>query len=233
MLVSNIIGKNKISSMLDFLIVSREDLLFFGDLLENINKSVQEKIIYLLYNEYISLHELESDSEGSGNTENTHAENVKNAVNAVLEEFDTDTYSIFNTIYGNIKSKFIRDNICTLSYKNYQKEYDLNGTKYDNILDQMKVVVENFNDEEKTFLKTFFVISDDANIDDNIAKCLKDNFIRIETNNEIKKSGIEKSTDYLSRLSLILNGRNSDTETYKSSVLESIFNKIRLGTINY
>lgn len=233
MLVSNIIGKNKISSMLDFLIVSREDLLFFGDLLENINKSVQEKIIYLLYNEYISLHELESDSEGSGETENTHAENVKNTVNTVLEEFDNNNFSIFNTIYGNIKSKFIRDNICTLSYKNYQKEYVLNETTYDNILDQMKVVVENFNDEEKTFLKTFFVISDDANIDDNIAKCLKDNFIRIETNNEIKKSGIEKSTDYLSRLSLILNGRNSDTETYKSSVLESIFNKIRLGTINY
>ena len=229
MLVSNIIGKNKISSMLDFLIVSREDLFFFGDLLENINKSVQEKIIYLLYNEYISLHELESYSEGSGNTENTHAENVKNAVNAVLEKFDTDTYSIFNTIYGNIKSKFIRDNICTLSYKNYQKEYNLNETTYDNILDQMKVVVENFNDEEKTFLKTFFAITSD----DDIAKCLKDNFIRIETNNEIKKSGIEKSTDYLSKLSLILNGRNSDTETYKSSVLESIFNKIRLGTINY
>ena len=113
-------------------------------------------------------------------------------------------------------------------FKKWLERYEIRTT-YDNILDQMKVVVENFNDEEKTFLKTFFAITSD----DDIAKCLKDNFIRIETNNEIKKSGIEKSTDYLSKLSLILNGRNSDTETYKSSVLESIFNKIRLGTINY
>lgn len=112
MIAGNIITKENIIKLLNMLITTKEDLIFFGNLFENKSKTEQEKIIYLLYNEYINLNDVQSDS------------------------FDITTYdNIFNAEYGNMKKEYVRDYIKTLSFDSYKDKDNIKDQM--NIVDSM------------------------------------------------------------------------------------------------
>ena len=68
-----LIDKTSFSKMMNALILTREDCLKFGEIMVTINKDTQTQLIYLLYNEYVSL-----DSISINNV----SEDVNNIINS-------------------------------------------------------------------------------------------------------------------------------------------------------
>lgn len=202
-----LIDKTSFSKMMNALILTREDCLKFGEIMVTINKDTQTQLIYLLYNEYVSLDSISID-------------NVSEDVNNIINSYKTT----LNTLYGSFRQYFLRDLITTLSFQNYKDE--------NNIIDQMKVVYNSLTDDEKDFLNKNNsinnVVYDETKID-----TILTNYIRIKTNDTLMKAGIESSSE-LKKYADMLNEVGSDgNPTQNATILKSVLEKISLGTIYY
>lgn len=120
------ISKENVEVMLKKLILSKSDLVNFGNMMSNVSKEKQESILYLLYNEYITVDELENINQ--------------ELADSIIQKYN----SVLNTKYGHMKTYFVRDLITTLSLKNYK---DLS-----NIQEQMQLVYDSLSDDEKAFI---------------------------------------------------------------------------------
>jgi hypothetical protein len=123
--------------------------------------------------------------------------------------------------YAAIRPKFVRDGIITLDLGSYSSvaAIDEQITALDNIIDS----------DEKNFIKSIF--DNDGSI--------KPFFRMPNDDNTAMQHAEAEKTNYLSTLSKILNCRYSDQVLDKSKIteknrdiLESIFEKIRSGTIH-
>ena len=202
-----LIDKTSFSKMMNALILTREDCLKFGEIMVTINKDTQTQLIYLLYNEYVSLDSISID-------------NVSEDVNNIINSYKTT----LNTLYGSFRQYFLRDLITTLSFQNYKDE--------NNIIDQMKVVYNSLTDDEKDFLNKNNsinnVVYDETKID-----TILTNYVRIKTNDTLLKAGIESSSE-LKKYADILNEVGSDgNPTQNATILKSVLEKISVGTIHY
>lgn len=202
-----LIDKTSFSKMMNALILTREDCLKFGEIMVTINKDTQTQLIYLLYNEYVSLDSISID-------------NVSEDVNNIINSYKTT----LNTLYGSFRQYFLRDLITTLSFQNYKDE--------NNIIDQMKVVYNSLTDDEKDFLNKNNsinnVVYDETKID-----TILTNYVRIKTNDTLMKAGIESSSE-LKKYADMLNEVGSDGDpTQNATILKSVLEKISLGTIHY
>lgn len=202
-----LIDKTSFSKMMNTLILTREDCLKFGEIMVTINKETQTQLIYLLYNEYVSLDSISMN-------------NVSEDVNNIINSYKTT----LNTLYGSFRQYFLRDLITTLSFQNYKDE--------NNIIDQMKVVYNSLTDDEKDFLNKNNsinnVVYDETKID-----TILTNYIRIKTNDTLMKAGIESSSE-LKKYADMLNEVGSDgNPTQNATILKSVLEKISLGTIYY
>lgn len=202
-----LIDKTSFSKMMNTLILTREDCLKFGEIMVTINKETQTQLIYLLYNEYVSLDSISID-------------NVSEDVNNIINSYKTT----LNTLYGSFRQYFLRDLITTLSFQNYKDE--------NNIIDQMKVVYNSLTDDEKDFLNKNNsinnVVYDETKID-----TILTNYVRIKTNDTLMKAGIESSSE-LKKYADILNEVGSDgNPTQNATILKSVLEKISVGTIYY
>ena len=103
-----IIDKTSFSKMMNTLILTREDCLKFGEIMVTINKDTQTQLIYLLYNEYVSLDSISMN-------------NVSEDVNNIINSYKTT----LNTLYGSFRQYFLRDLITTLSFQNYKDENNI------------------------------------------------------------------------------------------------------------
>lgn len=120
------ISKENVEVMLKKLILSKSDLVNFGNMMSNVSKEKQESILYLLYNEYITVDELENINQ--------------ELADSIIQKYN----SVLNTKYGHMKTYFVRDLITTLSLKNYKN--------LSNIQEQMQLVYNSLTDDEKTFI---------------------------------------------------------------------------------
>lgn len=120
------ISKENVEVMLKKLILSKSDLVNFGNMMINVSKEKQESILYLLYNEYITVDKLENINQ--------------ELADSIIQKYN----SVLNTKYGHMKTYFVRDLITTLSLKNYK---DLS-----NIQEQMQLVYDSLSDDEKAFI---------------------------------------------------------------------------------
>lgn len=202
-----LIDKTSFSKMMNALILTREDCLKFGEIMVTINKDTQTQLIYLLYNEYVSLDSISIN-------------NVSEDVNNIINSYKTT----LNTLYGSFRQYFLRDLITTLSFQNYKDE--------NNIIDQMKVVYNSLTDDEKDFLNKNNsinnVVYDETKID-----TILTNYVRIKTNDTLMKAGIESSSE-LKKYADMLNEVGSDGDpTQNATILKSVLEKISLGTIHY
>ena len=202
-----LIDKTSFSKMMNALILTREDCLKFGEIMVTINKDTQTQLIYLLYNEYVSLDSISIN-------------NVSEDVNNIINSYKTT----LNTLYGSFRQYFLRDLITTLSFQNYKDE--------NNIIDQMKVVYNSLTDDEKDFLNKNNsinnVVYDETKID-----TILTNYVRIKTNDTLLKAGIESSSE-LKKYADILNEVGSDgNPTQNATILKSVLEKISVGTIHY
>ena len=202
-----LIDKTSFSKMMNALILTREDCLKFGEIMVTINKDTQTQLIYLLYNEYVSLDSISIN-------------NVSEDVNNIINSYKTT----LNTLYGSFRQYFLRDLITTLSFQNYKDE--------NNIIDQMKVVYNSVTDDEKDFLNQNNsinnVVYDETKID-----TILTNYVRIKTNDTLMKAGIESSSE-LKKYADMLNEVGSDgNPTQNATILKSVLEKISLGTIHY
>ena len=202
-----LIDKTSFSKMMNSLILTREDCLKFGEIMVTINKDTQTQLIYLLYNEYVSLDSISID-------------NVSEDVNNIINSYKTT----LNTLYGSFRQYFLRDLITTLSFQNYKDE--------NNIIDQMKVIYNSLTDDEKNFLNQNNsinnVVYDETKID-----TILTNYVRIKTNDTLMKAGIESSSE-LKKYADILNEVGSDgNPTQNATILKSVLEKISVGTIYY
>ena len=201
-----LIDKTSFSKMMNALILTREDCLKFGEIMVTINKDTQTQLIYLLYNEYVSLDSINID-------------NVSEDVNNIINSYKTT----LNTLYGSFRQYFLRDLITTLSFQNYKDE--------NNIIDQMKVVYNSLTDDEKDFLNKHNsinnVVYDETKID-----TILTNYVRIKTNDTLMKAGIESSSE-LKKYADMLNEVGSDgNPTQNATILKSVLEKISVGTIH-
>lgn len=202
-----LIDKTSFSKMMNALILTREDCLKFGEIMVTINKDTQTQLIYLLYNEYVSLDSINID-------------NVSDDVNNIINSYKTT----LNTLYSSFRQYFLRDLITTLSFQNYKDE--------NNIIDQMKVVYNSLTDDEKDFLNKNNsinnVVYDETKID-----TILTNYVRIKTNDTLMKAGIESSSE-LKKYADMLNEVGSDgNPTQNATILKSVLEKISLRTIHY
>lgn len=202
-----LIDKTSFSKMMNALILTREDCLKFGEIMVTINKDTQTQLIYLLYNEYVSLDSISIN-------------NVSEDVNNIINSYKTT----LNTLYGSFRQYFLRDLITTLSFQNYKDE--------NNIIDQMKVVYNSLTDDEKDFLNKNNsinnVVYDETKID-----TILTNYVRIKTNDTLMKAGIESSSE-LKKYADMLNEVGSDgNPTQNATILKSVLEKISLRTIHY
>ena len=120
------ISKENVEVMLKKLILSKSDLVNFGNMMSNVSKEKQESILYLLYNEYFTVDELENINQ--------------ELADSIIRKYN----SVLNTKYGHMKTYFVRDLITTLSLKNYKN--------LSNIQEQMQLVYNSLTDDEKTFI---------------------------------------------------------------------------------
>ena len=202
-----IIDKTSFSKMMNTLILTREDCLKFGEIMVTINKETQTQLIYLLYNEYVSLDSISIN-------------NVSEDVNNIINSYKTT----LNTLYGSFRQYFLRDLITTLSFQNYKDE--------NNIIDQMKVVYNSLTDDEKDFLNQNNsinnVVYDETKID-----TILTNYVRIKTNDTLMKAGIESSSE-LKKYADMLNEVDSDgNPTQTATILKSVLEKLSFGTLHY
>ena len=202
-----LIDKTSFSKMMNALILTREDCLKFGEIMVTINKDTQTQLIYLLYNEYVSLDSISIN-------------NVSEDVNNIINSYKTT----LDTLYGSFRQYFLRDLITTLSFQNYKDE--------NNIIDQMKVVYNSLTDDEKDFLNKNNsinnVVYDETKID-----TILTNYVRIKTNDTLMKAGIESSSE-LKKYADMLNEVGSDgNPTQNATILKSVLEKISLRTIHY
>ena len=202
-----LIDKTSFSKMMNALILTREDCLKFGEIMVTINKDTQTQLIYLLYNEYVSLDSISIN-------------NVSEDVNNIINSYKTT----LNTLYGSFRQYFLRDLITTLSFQNYKDE--------NNIIDQMKVIYNSLTDDEKNFLNQNNsinnVVYDETKID-----TILTNYVRIKTNDTLMKAGIESSSE-LKKYADMLNEVGSDgNPTQNATILKSVLEKISVGTIHY
>lgn len=202
-----LIDKTSFSKMMNVIILTRDDCLKFGEIMVTINKDTQTQLIYLLYNEYVSL-------------DSININNISDDVNNIINSYKTT----LNTLYGSFRQYFLRDLITTLSFQNYKDE--------NNIIDQMKVVYNSLTDDEKDFLNQNNsinnVVYDETKIDTILI-----NYIRIKTNDTLMKAGIESSSE-LKKYADILNEVGSDgNPTQNATILKSVLEKISVGTIHY
>lgn len=203
----DLIDKTSFSKMMNSLILTREDCLKFGEIMVTINKDTQTQLIYLLYNEYVSLDSINID-------------NVSEDVNNIINSYKTT----LNTLYGSFRQYFLRDLITTLSFQNYKDE--------NNIIDQMKVVYNSLTDDEKDFLNKNNSINNVV-YDETKTDTILTNYVRIKTNDTLMKAGIESSSE-LKKYADMLNEVGSDgNPTQNATILKSVLEKISLGTIHY
>ena len=202
-----LIDKTSFSKMMNALILTREDCLKFGEIMVTINKDTQTQLIYLLYNEYVSLDSISIN-------------NVSEDVNNIINSYKTT----LNTLYGSFRQYFLRDLITTLSFQNYKDE--------NNIIDQMKVVYNSLTDDEKDFLNKNNsinnVVYDETKID-----TILTNYVRIKTNDTLMKAGIESSSELKKYADMLKEVGSDGDPTQNATILKSVLEKISLGTIHY
>ena len=219
MICSEIISKNNVESYLKNVIVNKRYLaliMAFFDQVKDIQK--HEKMMFLLYNEYISLEDLAACSNDAQIISNI--EFYEDRINAIISQHTEK----WKTPYAFIRDTFFRDYVVTLTLENYEDIY--------NIKNQLAIVYSSLTADEAAFLNTNFGITKSNFI----------NLIRIQTSTEvIELSEIEKNGTALNNITSMLSGikdfrsptvKNQSGSDYTSDTIKSVLKKIDQGTIH-
>lgn len=214
MLCSQIISKDKFDNYLHKTLINKEYLEKFALLFDQLRDiSKHEKLMFLLYNEYISIYEVFNCLNALEGTFNL------TAINNILATHN----SKFESPYAYIRDIFFRDRVTTLTYENYKN--------VGNMKDQMDIIYETLAKDEQIFLSSSLNITKSNFID----------LVRIQTDsNTIELAKVEQNSNKLNLVTSILSetkiynedGVKNMSLTEQSDLLKSVLKKIDLGTIH-
>ncbi len=215
MICSEVITKNKFEEYLKNIMINKvylERMMQLFDQIKDIH--MHEKIMFLLYNEYLSIYDILYDCYDveTGEFDTTAIENI-------IDAHDDK----FKLPYSYIKNDFFRNHVTMLTYENYQSMY--------NIKKQLDIVYGSLSTDEVIFLEDRFNITQD-----NFSK-----LVRLQTSDrDLEISEIEQDSELLRLASALISGikiygdekveNTSDTD--EADTLKSVLKKIDLGTIH-
>ena len=175
MLGEKVITKDKFKSFLSSTFITKEEVIFLMTIFKSIkNVDIHDQLMYLLYNEYMTLDEFKYIMHTDDENEKSDADITEDAlalinrirrdrnmtfkeplflVDGVTRAKDREGNDILiDTSYTYIKQYFIRDNLVTLTLENYQG--------FSNYKEQMNVIYETLTDDEKALLTTVGITKD-------------------------------------------------------------------------
>ena len=174
MLADKIITKEKFKSFLEKTFINKKEILLLMGAFNAIqNADLHDAVMYLLYNEYITLYEFlyALSPLGDASSDGGVAKSVKDLVNRVRRDrnmtfkkplylidgvtpaTDSDGNEILiDTSYKYVKKDFIRDHLVSLTLENYKD--------YNNYKAQMDVIYEALTTEEKALLNEMGITKD-------------------------------------------------------------------------
>lgn len=174
MLADKIITKEKFKSFLEKTFINKKEILLLMGAFNAIqNADLHDAVMYLLYNEYITLYEFlyALSPLGDASSDGGVAKSINDLVNRVRRDrnmtfkkplylidgvtpaTDSDGNEILiDTSYKYVKKDFIRDHLVSLTLENYKD--------YNNYKAQMDVIYETLTTEEKTLLNEMGITKD-------------------------------------------------------------------------
>lgn len=218
MFCADMISEDDLRGFLNDAIINAEDVGKFGKLVESgfadaAGKTAYLATLFLLYNEYLGC-----DWDDIGDISAYSYPNIECRA-AYSGKHAAKPLDFMESPYSAIRPKFVRDHIITLDMRHYDS--------LEAIEDQISALDNAISDDERKLIKGIFG-----------GESVEPLFRMPNEGNTVMNHATAERTEYLHKLSLILNCRYSDQLIYdfvtaeNRDLLESVFEKIRSGTIH-